>query len=85
MSFKDIAYLELWQPLCSVDWNHLCNTGRRHEEQPCDFFELGPVAQEEMSYKGISYLERFGLAEHNHLCNFRRGYQDKKFCEIISN
>ena len=27
MSFKEISYLELWQPLCSVDWNHLCNIG----------------------------------------------------------
>ena len=37
MLFKDISYLELWQPLCSVDWNHLCNFGRRyHEEQSCE-------------------------------------------------
>ena len=37
MSFEDISYLELWQPLCSVDWNHLCIIGRRHhEEQPCE-------------------------------------------------
>ena len=37
MSLKDISYLELWQPLCSVEWNHLCNFGRRHhEEQFCD-------------------------------------------------
>ena len=37
MSFKDFSNLELWQPLCSVDWNHLCNIGRRHhEEQPCE-------------------------------------------------
>ena len=37
MSFKDISYLELWQSLCSVDWNHLCNIERRHhEEQPCE-------------------------------------------------
>ena len=36
MSFQDISYLELWQPLCSVDWNHLCNFGRRHEEQSCE-------------------------------------------------
>ena len=36
MSFKDISYLELWQPLCSVDWIHLCNIGRRyHEERSC--------------------------------------------------
>ena len=37
MSFKDICYLILVQPLSSVDWNHLCNIGRRHhEEQPCE-------------------------------------------------
>ena len=35
LSFKDISYLELWQVLCSVNWNHLCNSGRRHEEQSC--------------------------------------------------
>ena len=36
MSFKDISYLELWQPFCSVELNHLCNFGRRHyEEQFC--------------------------------------------------
>ena len=32
MWFKDISYLDLWQPLCSVDWYHLCNFGRRHHE-----------------------------------------------------
>ena len=37
MSFKGVSYLELWQPICSVDWNHLCNIGRRHhEEQFCE-------------------------------------------------
>ena len=37
MSLKDISYLELWQPLCSVEWNQLCNFGRRHhEEQFCE-------------------------------------------------
>ena len=25
MSFKDISYLQLWQPFCSVGWNHFCN------------------------------------------------------------
>ena len=59
MSFKDISYLALWQPLCSVDWNHLCNFGRmHHEEQSCEFFfEFGRIVQEEMPFKGISYLE----------------------------
>ena len=37
MPFKHISYLELWQPLCSVGWNHLCNIGRGHlEEQSCE-------------------------------------------------
>ena len=37
MLFKDISYLELWQPLSSMGWNHLCNFGRRHiEEQSCE-------------------------------------------------
>ena len=33
MLLKDISYLELLQPLCSAEWNHLCNFGRKpHEE-----------------------------------------------------
>ena len=24
MSFTDISYLELWQPFCSAECNHLC-------------------------------------------------------------
>ena len=35
--FKDISYLELWQPLCSAEPNHLCNFGRMYyEEQFCE-------------------------------------------------
>ena len=37
MLFKDISYLELWQPLCLTDQNDLCNCDRRyHEEQFCE-------------------------------------------------
>ena len=37
MSFKNVSYLELWQPLCSVGWNQLCNIGKRHnQEQSCE-------------------------------------------------
>ena len=37
MLFKDLSYLELWQPLCSVELNQLCNFGRvYHEEQFCE-------------------------------------------------
>ena len=35
--FKDISYLELWQPLCSMEPFYLCNFGRVHCE------EFGPV------------------------------------------
>ena len=37
MLFKDISYLELWWPFCSVEPNHLCNFGKGHyEEQFCE-------------------------------------------------
>ena len=55
---------------------------------PVNFFEFGPVVQEEMPFKGISYLDIWQpscSAEHNHLCNFGRGYQEEQFCEIIFN
>ena len=52
MSFKDISYQELWEPLCSVDWNHLCIIGRRHhEEQPCEIILYSPVVQEKYHLK----------------------------------
>ena len=37
----------------------LCNFGRRHHEEPfCEnYFEFGPVDQEETSFKDTSYLE----------------------------
>ena len=38
MPFKDISYLELWQPFCSAEQNHLFNFGRGcYEEQ---FWEI---------------------------------------------
>ena len=37
MLFKDICYKELWQPLCSVEPNHLCNFDRGYYvEQFCE-------------------------------------------------
>ena len=35
--FKDIPYLELWQPFCSVERNHLCNFGGGYYEE--QFYE----------------------------------------------
>ena len=41
--FKCFSYLELWQPFCSAERNHLCNFGRGYqEEQFCEiYFNLG--------------------------------------------
>ena len=87
MLFKYISYLELWQPLCSVDWNHLYNFGRRHhEEQFVKLFRIWTNGSGEKPFKGISYLELwqpFCSAECYHLCKCRRGYNEKQFCENI--
>ena len=127
--FKDISYLELWQPFCSAERNRLHNFGSWYHEEhfweiilnldlwflfgraepfvqfwlkaswgtnlwnnfwiwTSGYFEFGPVVQEEMSFKAISYLELcllFCSAEPNHLCNFGRGHYEEQFCEIILN
>ena len=33
MRLKDILYLELWRPFCSVQQIRLCNFDRRHYEE----------------------------------------------------
>ena len=56
MLFKDISYLEIWRPLCSAEWNHLCSFGRSHyEERFCEiilFRTSGP---------GADVIERYFL------------------------
>ena len=47
-----------------------------------NYFEFGPlsVVQEEVLFKGISYLELwqlFSSAECNNLCHFGRGYPER--------
>ena len=38
MPFKDISYLQLWQPFCLAEVRHLSNFSRGHyEEHFCDF------------------------------------------------
>ena len=54
----------------------------------CNYFEFGPVVQEEMPFKCISYLglwQPFCSAELNYLYNFGRAYQEEQFCEIYLN
>ena len=37
MLFKEISYPELWLPLCSMEWNHLCSFGSGpYEEHFCE-------------------------------------------------
>ena len=51
MLFIDISYLELWQPFCSAERNHLWNFGRRyHEEQFCELFWICTTVVQEMSF-----------------------------------
>ena len=37
-SFNAISYQELWWHFCSVEWNHLCNFGRRNYEELVKLF-----------------------------------------------
>ena len=58
-----------------VEWNYLCKFGRwHHGEQFCELtLNCEPVAQEEMLFKDISYLDIWRSicsAERNYLCNF---------------
>ena len=48
MPFNDIFYLQLWQPSCLAEQNHLSNFVRGHyEEYFCEIvLHFGPVVQE---------------------------------------
>ena len=91
MLFKDISYLELWQPLCSGDQNHLCNYARRyHEEVFCEIIlNLDQRFRRKCRFKVFFFYmelwQPFCSEECNHLCYFGRGYYEKQFCEIILN
>ena len=71
MSFKDISYLEVWQPPRSVD-RTICGilVEGIMRKNSVKYFEFGPVVQKEMPFKYISYLELWWIicsAEKNHL------------------
>ena len=58
MLFKDSTYLELWQTffqgsgtICAISEESIMRNNS------VKLFEFGPVVQEEMSFKDISYLE----------------------------
>ena len=90
ISFKDISYLELQWPSCSVKHYHLGTFGRgNNEKQFCEIIlNLNKVVQEELSFKDISYLKLLWpscSAEQNHLRNFGSGHYENHFCQIILN
>ena len=88
MSFKDISYLELWRPLCSVEQNHLCNFGRRlHEEQFCEI-----ILNSNQWFRRRSCLKIFLIwSSGSHFVQPSRticailveGIMKTQFCEII--
>ena len=44
MVFSDISYIELWQPFCLSEWNHLCNfVEGLMRNNSVKLFEFGPV------------------------------------------
>ena len=50
------------------------------------YFEFGPVVQEKMSFKYMSYLQLWQpsyVTKQNNLGNFGRGHYEINFCEII--
>ena len=89
MSFKDIAYLELWRLFCSVEQNHLCNFGRsHHEEQFCEIILNLDQCSGRCRLKIFliwTSVATFAGAEQNHLCNYGRGYDEEQFCGIVLN
>ena len=55
--FKDNSYLELWQPFCSAERNHLCNFDRGYyKELFCEII-LNLDQWFRRRFKDISYLE----------------------------
>ena len=57
MSFEGFFCFKLWWPFCSVERNDFSNFGRGHQKTFLgNYFEMGPLVQEEMSFKGFSFF-----------------------------
>ena len=71
MSFKDISNLQLWQPFCSTDQNHLYNFGKKnHEEQS---FEI--ILNLDLWFRKKCSLKVFSI--------WSSDSQSKTICEIL--
>ena len=81
--------LELWQPFCSAEQNHLCNFGRGCYEEHIlwNYFKFGPMVQE-MSFKRFliwssgSPPVRWSRTIHAIL---KKGHHREHSCEVIWN
>ena len=84
-----ISYLELWQPSCSVERNHLCNFERGHHgEHSCEvllnldqWFRRCHLKTFLIWSSGGPFVQRsaFCSAERNHLCFFGSGHYEEQF------
>ena len=75
MSLKDISYLEVWQPPCSVEQNHLWNFCRRHhEEKLCEIILNLDQWFRRRCHLNIFLISRFGRSFVQ---------QSRTICEIL--
>ena len=86
MPIKDISYLELRQPFCSADWNHLCNFGRGYYEE--QFPEIisnlvqwfGRCCLKDFLYRALGALLFGGAKPFMH---FEKGHHGEHSCQVI--
>ena len=87
MTFKGNFYLELWQPFCSAERDHLCNFGRGYpEEQFCEIIlNLSQWFRRRCRLKDFLSGARAAscFVERNHLCNYERGHYGEHSCEAL--
>ena len=89
MSFKDISYLELWRPFCSVERNHLGNFCRGYYEE--QFREI--ILNLDQWFRRRCLLKIFLIWSSGSFVQRSRticailveGIKGKQFCEIILN
>ena len=82
MLFKAISYLEVWQPFCSAEHNHMYNVGRRYQnKQFCEIIlTLGQWFRRRCLI-WVSGDPSFQWSER--LCNFERGHHGEHSCEVV--
>ena len=62
MPFKDISYLELWQPFCSAERKRLCNFVRGYEED--QFCEMLNYSEKKYAIFFLDYQRKAQLYVH---------------------